>query len=268
MTNGERPAGIPVRHTVPTELPGVSFLLTDDGSWSLRDERLEETYHSGCGAASETWHVYLLNSGLMSRWQSGRKVRLLEVGFGTGMGWLMSTTAAHLLGGSLEYLGLEKRPLPMSLIQRCTEVPWQRLAGLSETWDRWKGQADRLRAELLEVAWSPDGVPDGTWIELPHGSESGCSRLWIGDANDWVPKEERWDIVFLDAFSPASNPELWEERFLRNLVDQIAEDGVLVTYCVNRKIRDCMGQVGLRVERLPGPPGGKREVLRATRAVE
>ncbi|MFN9549968.1 MAG: MnmC family methyltransferase, partial [Pirellulaceae bacterium] len=62
--------------------------------------------------------------------------------------------------------------------------------------------------------------------------------------------------------------ELWEERFLRNLVDQIAEDGVLVTYCVNRKIRDCMGQVGLRVERLPGPPGGKREVLRATRAVE
>lgn len=265
MTDGDRPSGIPVRQSVPSALPGISFLLTDDGSWSLRDERLEETYHSGCGAASETWHVYLLNSGLLTRMQSGCKVRLLEVGFGTGMGWLMSTTAATVVGGRLAYLGLEKRLLPRSILQRCTEVPWERLAGISESCDRWRREADRLRSDLLGMDWSPEGIEAGSQIELPGGSELCDSRLWIGDAMEWEPGEERWDIVFLDAFSPASNPELWGEAFLRKLVDHLAEDGVLVTYCVNRQIRDCMGQVGLQVERLPGPPGGKREVLRATR---
>jgi len=268
MTNGERPAGIPVRHTVPTELPGVSFLLTDDGSWSLRDEGLEETYHSGCGAASETWHVYLLNSGLLTRLQSGRMVRLLEVGFGTGMGWLMSATAATLLGGRLGYLGLEKRLLPKSILQRCTDVPWERLEGLSECCDRWSEQADKLQADLLGLDWSPEPIEEGFWIKLPSGSELCDSRLWIGDALEWSPGEQRWDIVFLDAFSPASNPELWGEAFLRKLYDHLTEDAVLVTYCVNRQIRDCMGRVGFQVERLPGPPGGKREVLRATRAAQ
>jgi tRNA U34 5-methylaminomethyl-2-thiouridine-forming methyltransferase MnmC len=268
MSDGDRPTGIPVRQTVSSELPGISFLRTDDGSWSLRDERLEETYHSGCGAASETWHVYLLNSGLLTLLQTGRKVRLLEVGFGTGMGWLMSATAATLVGGTLEYLGLEKRLLPKSILQRCTEVPWERLAGLSLESDRWRQQADILQADLLGCDWWPGEIKQGSWIKLPGETELCDGRLWIGDALDWEPGMERWDIIFLDAFSPASNPELWKEDFLRKLVDHLAEDGVLVTYCVNRLIRDCMGRVGLQVERLPGPPGGKREVLRAKRAAE
>lgn len=262
--DNDRPTGIPMRHTEPTEIPGIAFLQTDDGSWSLRDEGLKETYHSGCGAASETWHVYVLNSGVLPRLHGGRHVRLLEVGFGTGMGWLMSATAAGILGGTLDYLGLERRILPRSIYQRCTEIPWTHLKQLPDSASRFTEVSEFLRHQWLDQDSADMDCCPGAIVELNIDPSIGRSGLLIGDAIQWQPGPERWDVIYLDAFSPASNPELWEEMFLKKLVDHLAEDGVLVTYCVNRQIRDCMQRLGLQVERLPGPPGGKREVLRAT----
>jgi tRNA U34 5-methylaminomethyl-2-thiouridine-forming methyltransferase MnmC len=40
----------------------------------------------------------------------------------------------------------------------------------------------------------------------------------------------------------------------------------LVSYCVNGQVRRALEQAGFKVMRLPGPPGGKREVLAAARA--
>jgi tRNA U34 5-methylaminomethyl-2-thiouridine-forming methyltransferase MnmC len=39
--------------------------------------------------------------------------------------------------------------------------------------------------------------------------------------------------------------------------------GVLTTYCAKGAVRRMLQSVGFRTERLPGPPGGKREILRA-----
>ncbi|MDE6172448.1 MAG: SAM-dependent methyltransferase, partial [Bacteroides sp.] len=41
--------------------------------------------------------------------------------------------------------------------------------------------------------------------------------------------------------------------------------GILTTYCAKGVVRRLLQAVGFRVERLPGPPGGKREILRATK---
>ena len=37
------------------------------------------------------------------------------------------------------------------------------------------------------------------------------------------------------------------------------------TYCAKGAVRRLLQSVGFTVERLPGPPGGKREILRATK---
>ena len=55
------------------------------------------------------------------------------------------------------------------------------------------------------------------------------------------------DLVYFDAFAPEKQPE------------------ILTTYCAKGVIRRMLQAVGFRVERLPGPPGGKREILRATK---
>ena len=41
--------------------------------------------------------------------------------------------------------------------------------------------------------------------------------------------------------------------------------GILTTYCAKGVVRRMLQSSGFTVERLPGPPGGKREILRATK---
>ena len=72
--------------------------------------------------------------------------------------------------------------------------------------------------------------------------------------------------IYHDAFSPASQPELWTPAFLTGLAGALGPGGCLVSYSVNGAVRRALGALGLRVEKLPGPPGGKREMLRAHRA--
>ena len=43
----------------------------------------------------------------------------------------------------------------------------------------------------------------------------------------------------------------------------MGEKGILTTYCAKGVVRRMLQTAGFTVERLPGPPGGKREILRA-----
>ena len=68
--------------------------------------------------------------------------------------------------------------------------------------------------------------------------------------------------VYFDAFAPEKQPGMWEEKVFRNIHAAMSTDGVLTTYCAKGVIRRMLQAVGFKVERLPGPPGGKREILR------
>lgn len=74
-----------------------------------------------------------------------------------------------------------------------------------------------------------------------------------------------FDAIYLDAFSPDANSELWTESFLTKLLSCLAKGGCLATYCVNRTLKDRLRQIGFAVDVSPGPAGGKREVMVAQR---
>ena len=71
-----------------------------------------------------------------------------------------------------------------------------------------------------------------------------------------------FDVVYFDAFAPEKQPGMWEEKVFRNIHAAMSTDGVLTTYCAKGVVRRMLQAVGFKVERLPGPPGGKREILR------
>ncbi len=73
------------------------------------------------------------------------------------------------------------------------------------------------------------------------------------------------DAVYFDAFAPEKQPEMWDEIIFQKLYDAMSHGGVLTTYCAKGSIRRMLQQIGFLTERLPGPPGGKREILRATK---
>ena len=75
--------------------------------------------------------------------------------------------------------------------------------------------------------------------------------------------DSTFDCVFFDAFSPEKQPELWEESIFAKIYKAMNTGGVLTTYCAKGVVRRTLQNVGFVVERIAGPVGGKREILRA-----
>ena len=73
-----------------------------------------------------------------------------------------------------------------------------------------------------------------------------------------------FDLVYFDAFSPAAQPEMWTETVLTKIYDCMNRSGVFVTYSSKGSVRRTLQNLGMRVERLPGPEG-KREMIRAVK---
>lgn len=229
----------------PTTDPATT--LTADGSPSLRHPLHGETYHSHHGAASEARHVFVEAAGIEELLRDRGTVEVVEVGFGTGLNFLMTAAARQNVRGELHYTGIEATPLPPALLER---TGFDHYAPRPEIWE--------LVRSALEAANRGDPEPQGSTDEV-HLS------LQIDDATRVHRPPARADAVYLDAFSPANAPNLWSAAFLERLLDWLRPGGALVTYCAQGRFRRRLATLGFGVERLPGPPGGKREMTRATR---
>ena len=119
------------------------------------------------------------------------------------------------------------------------------------------------------------------WEEEVHLTPHFTLRKVETDVNEWTMNNEKWaitnnetrsplstidnsyDLVYFDAFAPEKQPEMWSQELFNRLYVLLAKDGILTTYCAKGIVRRMLQTAGFIVERLPGPPGGKREILRA-----
>lgn len=112
----------------------------------------------------------------------------------------------------------------------------------------------RLRA-LHEAEWE---VP----VEL---SSHFTLRKCRADFTTCHLPAEEFDLVYFDAFAPDKQPAMWSEERFSALYAALSPGGILTTYCAKGEVRRRLQRAGFAVERLPGPPGGKREILRASK---
>ena len=261
---------IPDRTHRNTSNPQLDVLSTDDGSKSIHDHALDETYHSGCGALLESLHVYAMNSGLLERCHrsSSDPISVLEYGFGLGWNFVLSASLAAVYGVPLRYVGLENRLLPCDVLT-AVEIAH----GIEVAYPEPQPPGLVRQAREIEQSWLGFRAAISDQIrpqEVQHdfGSDVGL-ELFLGNASHC--STERWresfDIVYFDPFSPKTNPELWAEPVLRNAWMALRQGGVLTSYCVKAEVRNTLSQIGFQVERRKGPPGGKREVLRAVKSL-
>jgi len=128
-----------------------------------------------------------------------------------------------------------------------------------------------LKEDVLERYLSfreglPDEVAAGKYI-FELSDEVGL-ELRIGNATKQTFEENTFDAVYQDAFSPDANSELWTDTFFSKLHRTLKPGGVLTTYSVKGEVRRRLQRLGFAVEKRPGPPGGKREMLWAARPLE
>lgn len=218
----------------------TSLVLTRDGSHSLRNNDTGEHYHSIFGAYTESMHVFVA-AGLEVQAASAAKLRLLEVGVGTGLNLLLAARFAEQQKCLIDYIGLEPYPIDYEILKNFN---YQFFIG----------------ADLF-VSYAkayPDLLGGATWHQANFQAKVLQQPLLAFES------ESRFDLIFYDAFSPASQSGMWDEASIAKVASLLAPGGVLVTYCIRGYIRRQFLALGLKAEKLPGPPG-KREMMRITK---
>ncbi len=81
-----------------------------------------------------------------------------------------------------------------------------------------------------------------------YKDENTYIELFVGDAREYIKQfENKFDIVYQDAFSPSSNPILWTKEYFNDIKKAIKEEGVLTTYSIALKTRLALHENGFKV---------------------
>jgi len=76
-----------------------------------------------------------------------------------------------------------------------------------------------------------------------------CSLLW-GDAREkinFIPSSIKFDLIYLDGFSPQKCPQVWTIEFLSKVVEKLNPQGYLITYSSSAAVRKTLRNLGLEI---------------------
>lgn len=208
------------------------ILTTEDGTQTLESPISGDTYHSLRGAVGESMHIYI-REGFSFLPLS--HIRILEVGFGSGLNAWLTARAATEQNRTVYYETIERYPIDPQIA------------------DRLEYAQDPLFTKLHRAAWNRHVAIDDRFVLKKR-------ELSLEDCRF----DTTFDLIYFDAFAPDTQPELWTEAIFRRLYDTLSDDGVLVTYSAKGSVKEHLRSAGFTVQRRPGALG-KHHMVRATK---
>jgi len=212
-----------------------AFKITEDGSHTLYVKELNEHYHSIHGAIAESQHIFI---DAAFRACDKQELRVLEIGFGTGLNGLLTIFESLKEKRIVYYHGVEKYPLTMD-------------EALLLNYDSLLVNSGISILDFHRKAWEED------YKIAP----SFTLRKEKADIRNFKATG-LFDVIYFDAFAPDIQPELWSTEIFKKIYNLTAPGGVLTTYSVKGDVRRSLITAGFEVEKIPGPKG-KKEILRA-----
>ncbi len=213
-------------------LGSYDLILTEDGSLTFKSHFFDECAHSTSGALAETKYHYIEGSGICD----SINPKLLEVGFGTGLGLLTTLNSLNFdQKEKLQYLGLE------------------------------------LDEELVKYAITSNPLLNG-FIKAEKDGLNYYQRndliILIGDALETLKPftdlfKLRFNYIYQDPFSPKKNPALWTQKWFELLKSASNKNCRLSTYSASQSVRKNLESAGWIISE-GGPFGKKRSSTRAT----
>jgi len=217
---------------------------TADGSLTLFQPEVGEQYHSKHGALQESKHVFL-NSGLVYflAQEPQKQVRILEVGLGTGLNFLLTADYAQKQNLQLDYIAIEAYPLSETLLAQTGYNQFVEVA-------IWDGFLAKYTSSLTETT------------SISQGINLKVEKCLLAD----FTTQGQVDVIYFDAFAAIHQPEMWTTEALEKVCRYLKPGGVFVTYAITGNLKRSMKSLGFVIEKAPGAPG-KREMLRAVKLV-
>ena len=218
------------------------IILTADGSNTLYNETIGEHYHSTHGALQESLHVFI-DAGLKAAEQKfpGQTISVLEVGFGTGLNFILSLKYAVDAALAMDYTSVEAFPLTREELNSTgyhAYVP-------EKIWQALESNYPQCINQKIEL------LPDQS-LQVVHTS-----------LQNFHPTE-KYQLLYYDAFSVRHQPEMWTEEVIGHAASLLIPGGIFVTYAITGHLKRALKSFGFSIEKLPGA-AGKREMLRAVK---
>lgn len=223
-------------------MENIKLILTEDGSYTLYNEEVNEHFHSIHGAVGESVHIFI-EAGFQHVANSLNEINLLEIGFGTGLNALLTIIESNKSNLLVNYTAIEPNPLPGDVVK---QLGYSKHLGFDELENVFLQLHDSFKKEVFP---------------LYHKFEF---KGFTGKFQDVDLKGRKFDLVYFDAFSPETEPTLWTEDIFMKLHTMMNTGGIIVTYCCKGSVRRLLEACNFMTERLPGPPG-KHQILRATK---
>jgi len=212
--------------------------LTEDGSHTLFVPEIDECYHSTHGAIQESRHIFI-EAGLKQC--AAAKIRVLEIGFGTGLNAFLTYLEAERSGKQVHYTTIELYPVG---VEKALQLNYP----------------EELAPDKRQIF---EQMHTSLWNEETELSPFFAYKKIETDFTKYT-FTNHFDVVYFDAFSPEKQPEMWSEELFLTIYNHCNPGAILTTYCAKGVVRRAMQSAGFTVERLEGPPG-KREILRGVR---
>ncbi|WP_316785411.1 tRNA (5-methylaminomethyl-2-thiouridine)(34)-methyltransferase MnmD [Pedobacter frigiditerrae] len=215
---------------------------TADGSNTLFNETVGEHYHSSNGALQESKHVFL-EAGLKFAiaQKDENEISVLEVGFGTGLNFILSFAHCEENNIKLDYTGIEAFPLSKEVMEQT-------------------GYEEYVSSTVWQNFFSK-------YDDALNNKQSLSSYCELEIANTTLANfksSTKYDVIYFDAFSVQHQPEMWTDEMIAHTCSFLNVGGVFVSYSITGNLKRAVKSCGLKVEKLPGA-AGKREMLRAVK---
>jgi tRNA U34 5-methylaminomethyl-2-thiouridine-forming methyltransferase MnmC len=234
-----------------------NIVTSGDGSKTFKLEDFDESYHSMFGALAESRHIYI-GCGLkylMEKTPLRGKIRILEVGLGTGLNCML--TALELRNHpeiEIDYTAVEKYPVTNEEVIALDH---------SSLFSDEKEEAKVLSVKIHNSPWEikTSVLPNFSLLKIEDDFVHFVNNSCNPDISEY-----KFDLIYFDAFAPEIQPELWSEDIFKKIIGVTETEGILVTYSSKGIVKRALREAGFTVSRLKGPKG-KRHIIRAEKTL-
>lgn len=207
----------------------------------------DDIYFSSEGAREESSYVFLKQNGLPEKWWHHERFIIAETGFGTGLNFVLTLKLWMETADSnacLHYHAIEKYPVAPDDIRK-----------LSGHWPELEPYFDAL----LSVYPLP--------VEGSHSRRLFDGRVYLHldfmDVEKALSERRLFvDAWYLDGFSPARNPGIWNDDIYRLIALNSEKGASLCTFSCAGSVRRGLAAAGFAVSKSAGF-GKKREMITA-----
>lgn len=219
----------------------MKFVITQDESPTIYDETFKEHHHSLVGAYTEAFYKFAKLAEYIIK--SETKIKLLDLPFGLGYNLIATLD----LSGNQTFIECTAIEKDFQIIEQIAFCPFKK--DLKEKFNKIKALSSGQK-KIEQNNFSVNLIIDDLLVALPK-------------------LEEKFNLIYYDAFSPRVAPELWaKETVLKYLAQNLDESGLLITYTASNKVRKGLLELGLNIapteaigRKMPGTIVSKQKLI-------